>query len=60
MRATVMRNKKLVVDDIATPEPGAGEALVKTLLAASAGRISMRSNMRTGWSRAPSDRAARS
>ena len=31
MRATVMRNKKLVVDDIATPEPGAGEALVKTL-----------------------------
>src|ERR1700740_1966533 len=31
MRATVMRNKKLVVDDIETPEPGAGEALVKTL-----------------------------
>jgi len=31
MRATVMRNKKLVVADIATPEPGRGEALVKTL-----------------------------
>jgi threonine dehydrogenase-like Zn-dependent dehydrogenase len=31
MRATVMRNKKLVVADIATPEPGSGEALVKTL-----------------------------
>src|SRR5271155_4783761 len=31
MRATVMRNKKLVVADIATPEPGPGEALVRTL-----------------------------
>jgi len=31
MRAAVMRNKKLVVDDVATPEPGPGEALVKTL-----------------------------
>ena len=31
MRATVMRNKKLVVADIASPEPGPGEALVKTL-----------------------------
>ncbi len=31
MRAAVMRNKKLVVDDIATPAPGAGEVLVKTL-----------------------------
>jgi len=31
MRATVMRNKKLVVAEIATPEPGPGEALVKTL-----------------------------
>jgi len=31
MRAAVMRNKKLVVDDIATPAPGPGEALVKTL-----------------------------
>jgi threonine dehydrogenase-like Zn-dependent dehydrogenase len=31
MRATVMRNKKLVVADIATPEPGSGEVLVKTL-----------------------------
>jgi threonine dehydrogenase-like Zn-dependent dehydrogenase len=31
MRAAVMRNKKLVVDNIATPVPGPGEALVKTL-----------------------------
>ncbi|MGZ6242327.1 MAG: zinc-binding dehydrogenase [Candidatus Binataceae bacterium] len=31
MRAAIMRNKKLVVDDIATPAPGPGEALVKTL-----------------------------
>jgi hypothetical protein len=31
MRATVLRNKALVVDDIATPEPGDGEILVKTL-----------------------------
>ncbi len=31
MRAAVMRGKKLVVDDIPTPAPGAGEALVKTL-----------------------------
>ena len=31
MRATVMRNRKLVVDDIPTPVPGPGEALVKTL-----------------------------
>src|SRR6202051_504787 len=31
MRATVMRNKKLVVADITTPEPGLGEVLVKTL-----------------------------
>src|ERR1700745_2118398 len=31
MRATVMRNQKLVVDDIPTPEPGPGEVLVKTL-----------------------------
>jgi threonine dehydrogenase-like Zn-dependent dehydrogenase len=31
MRAAVMRNKELVVDDIATPAPGPGEALVKTL-----------------------------
>ena len=31
MRAAVMRNKKLVVDDVATPAPGPGEALVKTL-----------------------------
>jgi len=32
MRATVMRNKKLVVDNnIPTPAPGAGEVLVKTL-----------------------------
>jgi threonine dehydrogenase-like Zn-dependent dehydrogenase len=31
MRATVMRNKKLVVDDIPVPEPGPGEVLVKTL-----------------------------
>ncbi len=31
MRAAVMRNKKLVVDDIATPAPGPGEELVKTL-----------------------------
>ena len=31
MRAAVMRNKRLVVDDIVTPAPGPGEALVKTL-----------------------------
>jgi threonine dehydrogenase-like Zn-dependent dehydrogenase len=31
MRATVMRNKKLVVADIAVPAPGPGEVLVKTL-----------------------------
>jgi len=31
MRAAVMRNQKLVVDDIATPTPGPGEVLVKTL-----------------------------
>jgi threonine dehydrogenase-like Zn-dependent dehydrogenase len=31
MRAVVMRNKKLIVDDIPTPEPGPGEVLVKTL-----------------------------
>ena len=31
MRAAVMRNKKLVVDNIPAPEPGPGEVLVKTL-----------------------------
>lgn len=31
MRATVMRNKKLVGADVATPQPGPGEVLVKTL-----------------------------
>lgn len=31
MRAAVMRNKKLVVDDLPIPEPGPGEVLVKTL-----------------------------
>ena len=31
MRATVMRNKRLVVDDVPTPVPGPGEVLVKTL-----------------------------
>lgn len=31
MRAAVMRNKKLVVDELPTPEPGPGEVLVKTL-----------------------------
>ncbi|HYA35469.1 MAG TPA: alcohol dehydrogenase catalytic domain-containing protein, partial [Candidatus Binataceae bacterium] len=31
MRAAVMRNKKLVVDNIPVPTPGPGEALVKTL-----------------------------
>ena len=31
MRATVMRNKKLVVADISVPAPGPGEVLVKTL-----------------------------
>ena len=31
MRAVVMRNGSLQVDDIAQPEPGEGEALVKTL-----------------------------
>ena len=31
MRAAIMRDKKLVVDNVPTPAPGAGEALVKTL-----------------------------
>jgi len=31
MRAAVMRNKKLVVDNIPVPTPGPGEVLVKTL-----------------------------
>lgn len=31
MRAAVMRGKKLVVDNVPSPEPGPGEALVKTL-----------------------------
>src|SRR5215475_5141244 len=31
MRAAIMRNKKIVVDDIDVPKPGAGEVLVKTL-----------------------------
>ncbi|MGH8011670.1 MAG: zinc-binding dehydrogenase [Candidatus Binataceae bacterium] len=31
MRASIMRNQKLVVDDIPVPQPGPGEVLVKTL-----------------------------
>jgi threonine dehydrogenase-like Zn-dependent dehydrogenase len=31
MRAVVMRSHKLVVDEVATPEPGPGQVLVKTL-----------------------------
>src|SRR5208282_372959 len=31
MRAAIMRGKRLVVDNIPTPAPGAGEVLVKTL-----------------------------
>jgi len=31
MRAVVMRNKQLVVDTVPDPEPGPGEAIVKTL-----------------------------
>src|SRR2546422_4291376 len=31
MRAAVMRNQRLVVDDIPLPVPGPGEVLVKTL-----------------------------
>lgn len=31
MRATVMRNRRLVVDNIPVPDPGPGEVLVKTL-----------------------------
>jgi threonine dehydrogenase-like Zn-dependent dehydrogenase len=31
MRAAVMRNKEIVVDEIAVPTPGPGEVLVKTL-----------------------------
>jgi threonine dehydrogenase-like Zn-dependent dehydrogenase len=31
MRATVMRNRRLVVDDLPEPEPGPGQVLVKTL-----------------------------
>lgn len=31
MRAVVMRNHKLIVEDLPTPQPGPGEVLVKTL-----------------------------
>ena len=31
MKAAIMRNQQLVVDDVATPDPGPGEVLVKTL-----------------------------
>jgi len=31
MRATVMRNRQLVVDDVPEPTPGSGQVLVKTL-----------------------------
>jgi threonine dehydrogenase-like Zn-dependent dehydrogenase len=31
MRAAIMRNKRLVVDELPVPEPGPGEVLVKTL-----------------------------
>jgi threonine dehydrogenase-like Zn-dependent dehydrogenase len=31
MRAVVMRDRQLVVDDVPTPEPGPGEVLVRTL-----------------------------
>lgn len=31
MRAAIMRNKKILVDDISVPKPGPGEVLVKTL-----------------------------
>ena len=31
MRAAIMRNRRLVVDEIAQPEPRSGEVLVKTL-----------------------------
>lgn len=31
MRAAVMRDKQLIIDEIDTPEPGPGEVLVKTL-----------------------------
>ena len=31
MRAVVMRDKRLMVADVPTPEPGPGEVLVKTL-----------------------------
>jgi threonine dehydrogenase-like Zn-dependent dehydrogenase len=31
MRAAVMRNRRLVIDDLRAPEPGPGEVLVKTL-----------------------------
>src|SRR5262245_12269417 len=31
MRAVVMRNRQLVVDDVAVPQPGPGEVLVRTL-----------------------------
>ena len=31
MRAAIMRNKRIVVDDIRVPAPGSGEVLVKTL-----------------------------
>ena len=31
MRAAIMRKENLVIDDVAVPEPGPGEVLVKTL-----------------------------
>jgi threonine dehydrogenase-like Zn-dependent dehydrogenase len=31
MRATVLRNKTLVVDEVPIPEPGPGEVLVRTI-----------------------------
>ena len=60
MRATVMRNKKLVVADIATPEPGWARRWSRRSPAESADRTCMRSSMRSDWSKGRAVPAVRS